>query len=113
MIVVSTNDVAGREIAETLGLVRGSTVRARHIGRDLLAVFRTIVGGEVDDYTKMLAEAREQALDRMTAEAQKLGADAVLAVRFSTTQTMQSAAEILVLWHGRAAEVTPTRIIRS
>ncbi len=95
MILCTTEVVAGRETVECLGLVRGNTVRARHVGRDLLASFRNIVGGEVDEYTKMLAEAREQALDRMSAEAVKLGADAVVTVRFSTAEIMQHAAEVV------------------
>ena len=83
------------EIAETLGLVRGNTIRARHIGKDILAVFRMIIGGEIGEYTKMLAESREQAIDRMVAEAEKLGADAVVCMRFSTSTVAQGAAELL------------------
>ncbi|MCA9754631.1 MAG: YbjQ family protein [Candidatus Eisenbacteria bacterium] len=96
MILVTTNDVAGREITEVLGLVRGSTIRARHIGRDILARMRGIVGGEVSEYTKLMGESREQALDRLVQEARELGADAVVGLRFTTSEVMDSAAEILV-----------------
>ena len=96
MIVSTCETVAGREIARTLGLVRGNTVRARHVGRDIVAVFRNLVGGEVSEYTKLMAEAREQALDRMVEEAQSLGADAIVGLRFSTSDVMKGAAEILV-----------------
>ena len=96
MIVVTSSRIAGRRIVETLGLVRGNTIRARHIGKDLQAVFRNIVGGEIDEYTKMIAEAREQSLDRMIVEAAQLGADAIVDVRFGTANMMQGAAELLV-----------------
>lgn len=96
MIVVTSSQIAGRRIVETLGLVRGNTIRARHIGKDLQAVFRNIVGGEIDEYTKMIAEAREQSLDRMIVEAAQLGADAIVDVRFGTANMMQGAAELLV-----------------
>jgi uncharacterized protein YbjQ (UPF0145 family) len=85
-----------REITRTLGLVRGNTIRARHLGKDILAALRNLVGGEIGEYTKMLAEAREQSLDRMIAEARKLGADGIVAVRFVTAPVMQGAAELLV-----------------
>ena len=95
MIVVSSSEIHGKRITRTLGLVRGNTIRARHIGHDILAVFRNIVGGEISDYTKMMAESREQALDRMVAEAQRLGANAIVDVRFTTSMIMQAASEIL------------------
>lgn len=95
MIVVTTNEVPGRPVARTLGLVRGSSIRTRHVGRDLVARLRNVVGGEVPEYTKMLAEAREQAVDRMLEEARALGADAVVAVRFQTAEIMTGAAEML------------------
>ncbi len=95
MIVVTTSDVADSEITETLGMVRGSSVRTRHVGRDIIAVFRNIAGGEIPEYTKMLAEAREQAVDRMVEEAQALDADAIVAVRFQTSMVMSGAAEML------------------
>ena len=95
MIMVSCDEVPGRRIIKTLGLVRGNTIRARHIGRDIMAMLRGVVGGEITDYTKMIAEAREQALDRMAAEAETLGANAIVAIRFGTAEMMTSAAEIL------------------
>ncbi len=95
MIVTPASSIAGHRVKQTLGLVRGNTIRARHLGRDILAVLKNLVGGEIEEYTKMMAESREQALDRMVAEAQQLGADAVLDVRFGTSYVMGSAAEIL------------------
>lgn len=95
MIVVTTPDVPGMRVTETLGLVRGNTIRARHLGRDVMAVLRNIAGGEVREYTKMLAEAREQAIDRMIEEAQAMGADAVVGLRFQTSMVMSGAAEML------------------
>jgi uncharacterized protein YbjQ (UPF0145 family) len=95
MILVTCDEVPGRRIIKTLGLVRGNTIRSRHLGRDIMALLRGIVGGEITDYTKMLAEAREQALDRMVAEAEALGANGIVAVRFGTSEVMSSAAEIL------------------
>ena len=95
MIVTTTQEVPGHEIAEILGLVRGNTVRARHLGRDILAGLRNVVGGEIVEYTEMLSKAREEALQRMIAQAERLGADAVVGVRFATSQTMAGAAEIL------------------
>jgi len=95
-VIVVTNDrIPGREVVESLGLVRGNTIRARHVGRDVLAGLRNLVGGEISDYTKLLGEAREQAIDRMLAEAEALGADAVIEVRFETSQVMGAAAELL------------------
>lgn len=95
MIVVTTPEVSGSNVTDVLGLVRGSSIRTRHLGRDVMAVFRNIAGGEVPEYTKMLAEAREQAIDRMVEEAQALGADAVVSVRFQTSMVMKGAAEML------------------
>ena len=95
MIVVTSQTIYGKRIVRTLGLVRGNTVRCRHLGKDILAVFRNMVGGEVEEYTKMLAESREQALDRMMQDAQRLGANAVVNVRFTTSSVMQGAAELL------------------
>ena len=95
MIVVTTPDVPGMRIVETLGLVRGNTIRTRHLGRDILAALRNLAGGEVREYTKMMAEAREQAIDRMVEEAETLGADAVVMVRFQTVEMMRGAAEML------------------
>ena len=95
MIVVSEHDIAGMRIVRTLGLVRGNTIRARHLGKDVMAVLRNMVGGEVSEYTKMMAEAREQALDRMVDEAVELGANAIIGTRFATSMLMQGAAELL------------------
>jgi len=95
MIVTTTHTVAGKRIVRTLGLVRGNTIRARHIGRDITAVLRNIVGGEISEYTKMMGEAREQALDRMVDEAKSLGANAVVGTRFMTSMLMAGAAELL------------------
>jgi len=95
MIVSTTNDVAGHRIKQNLGLVRGSSIRARHLGKDVLAVFRNIAGGEIKEYTKMLAEAREQAVDRMLEEAETLNANAVIGLRFQTSTVMSGAAEML------------------
>lgn len=93
--VVTTPEVPGRRIVRTLGLVRGNTIRARHLGKDILALLRNIVGGEVAEYTKLMAEAREQALDRLMDEARQLGANAVISLRFSTSVIMGGAAELL------------------
>ncbi len=95
MIVVTVIEVPGKRVVRTLGLVRGNTVRARHLGKDLLAMFRNVVGGEVHEYTKLLAESREHALDRMVEEAESLGANAVVGMRFATSEVAQNAAEIL------------------
>ena len=95
MIVVTSDTIPGKQIKETLGLVRGNTIRARHVGHDVMAKLRNLVGGEITDYTKMMAESREQSLDRMVEEARSLGANAVVGVRFSTSMIMERAAEIL------------------
>jgi len=97
MIVVTSEIITGKRIVKTLGLVRGNTVRARHIGRDILAGLRNIVGGEVHEYAKLVAESREQSLDRMVAEAEELGANAVIAARFTTSVLMGGAAELLAI----------------
>lgn len=95
MILCTTEEIEGKRIVRTIGLVRGNTIRARHVGRDIMAVLRTLVGGEISEYTKLLAEAREQALDRMEAEAARLGANAVVSLRFSTSVVLGGAAELL------------------
>ncbi len=95
MIIATIDTIVGKRIIRTLGLVRGNSIRGRHIGRDLIAHLRNAVGGEITEYTKMIAESREQALDRMAEEARELGANAVVGMRFSTTTTMAGAAEIL------------------
>jgi len=103
MIITTTFDIPGYEISETLGIVRGNTVRARHIGKDILATFKNIVGGEIKEYTKLLAESREQALDRMIERAQELNADAVIGVRLMTSSVMQAAAELFA--YGTAVKI--------
>ncbi|MBV6427223.1 MAG: hypothetical protein KIPDCIKN_01738 [Haliscomenobacter sp.] len=95
MLITNTDFIPGREIIEVIDIARGSTVRARHIGRDISAVFRGIIGGEIDEYTKLMANAREDAIDRMIADAERIGADAVINVRFASSQIMQGASEIL------------------
>ena len=95
MIVVTSSQLAGKRIPLTLGMVRGTTVRAHHVGNDIIAYLRNLVGGEVTEYTKMLAEAREQALDRMVQEAKEMGATAIVDARFSTSDIASGAAEIL------------------
>jgi len=95
MIIVTINEVPGKTIKKNLGLVRGNTIRARHLGRDISAALKNLVGGEITDYTKMMAESREQALDRMVEEAESLGANAIIGVKFTTSMIMQSASEIL------------------
>ncbi len=97
MILVTTETISGARITKTLGLVRGSSIRARHIGRDIMAGLRNIVGGEIHEYAKLIGESREQALDRMTAEAESLGANAVVCVRITTSVLMGGAAELLAV----------------
>jgi len=96
MIIVTSSSIPGKEIKKSFGIVRGNTVRARNIGKDIVAVFKNIVGGEIEEYTKLLAESREQSIDRMMEEAKALGANAIVDCRFSTSYIMQNAAEILV-----------------
>jgi uncharacterized protein YbjQ (UPF0145 family) len=100
MIVTTSAGVEGKKIASTVGLVRGSTIRARHLGRDIMAGLRGMVGGEITEYTKMMAEAREQALQRMIEDAQSKGANAVVSMRFGTSMVMQNAAEVLAYGTG-------------
>jgi uncharacterized protein YbjQ (UPF0145 family) len=95
MLLTTTDNIEGKKIVKTIGLVKGSTIRARHIGKDIMAGLRNVVGGEVKEYTKMMAESREQALDRMKEEAKSKGANAVIEMRFATSMVMQSASEIL------------------
>jgi uncharacterized protein YbjQ (UPF0145 family) len=96
MKVTTTNELAGMRIVKTLGLVKGSSIRARHVGMDLTAALKNITGGEITEYTKLMAESREQALDRMRETAAQLGANAVVGVRFVTSSVMQHASELLV-----------------
>ncbi len=95
MLITSTDFIPGKEIIEVIDIARGSTVRARNIGRDITAVFKSIAGGEITEYTRLMADAREQSIDRMIADAERLGADAIINVRFSTAMVMQSTSEIL------------------
>ena len=103
MIVVTSSNIAGKKISKTYGLVKGNTIRARNIGRDILAGLKNLVGGEIEEYTKLMAESRQQAIDRMVASAEELGANAVVDVRFATSYIMGMAAEILV--YGTAVRV--------
>lgn len=95
MLIVTSDEIPGKRIVKVLGMVRGNTIRARHIGRDIMASLRNIAGGEIVEYTKMIAESREQALDRMANEAQAMGANAIVALRFTTASMMENAAELL------------------
>lgn len=105
MIVVTAESIAGHRVVKSLGLVRGNTIRARHIGKDIMAGLRSIVGGEIHEYAKLIAESREQTLDRMVAEAESLGANAVVATRFTTSVMMGGAAELLAV--GTAVVIEP------
>ena len=96
MIISTAEPIAFRPAIRTLGLVQGNTVRARHLGRDIMAGLRTLVGGEIVEYTKLMAESREQAMDRMLDQARLLGANAVVSIRFTTSVVMGGAAELLV-----------------
>lgn len=104
MIITTTDSIPGKKITETLGLVRGNTIRARALGKDIAAIFRNMVGGEIDEYTKMVGESREQAIDRMVAQAESKGADAIVGVRFTTNSMMQGAAELLA--YGTAVRIS-------
>jgi uncharacterized protein YbjQ (UPF0145 family) len=105
MIVVTTDEVPGHRVAEVFGLVQGSSVRARHLGKDILAFFKNLTGGEIREYTKLLAESREQCLDRMREEATRYGANAIIVVRFSATDISEGASELLV--YGTAVRIEP------
>ncbi len=105
MIIVNTDFVHGHRVCEMLGMVRGSTIRAKHLGKDILAGLRMLVGGEIKEYTEMLIEARNESLRRMQAQAEGLGADAIINVRFVTSQVMAGAAELLS--YGTAVKLTP------
>ncbi len=104
MLITTQDNFEDYEITETLGLVRGNTIRARHVGKDIMAGLRTLVGGEITEYTKMLAESREQAIDRMIAEAKSKGADGIVCVRFTTSAVMQGSAELLA--YGTAVKLS-------
>jgi uncharacterized protein YbjQ (UPF0145 family) len=96
MIITTTDFVPGKEVSEILGVARGSTVRARHVGRDIMAGLKNIIGGEIEEYTELQAQSREQAIQRMTQDAHKMNADAVICIRMMTTMVSQGASEILV-----------------
>tara|TARA_B100001094_G_scaffold224205_1_gene218390 strand:- start:45 stop:371 length:327 start_codon:yes stop_codon:yes gene_type:complete len=100
MMVTTSESIHGKEIIKSIGLVRGNTIRARNIGRDIIAALRTLIGGEITEYTKLMAEAREQALDRMESEAVSLGANAIVGVRFSTSVVLGGSAELLAYGTG-------------
>lgn len=104
MIITTSNRVEGKSIVKIVGLVRGNTIRARHVGRDIRAGLKSLVGGEITDYTYMMTEAREQAVQRMVEDAEKKGANAVVGMRFSTSMIMQNAAEILAYGTGVVLE---------
>jgi uncharacterized protein YbjQ (UPF0145 family) len=97
MILATTENIAGRQISQVLGIVSGSTVRSRNVGRDIMAGFKNLVGGEISEYTKLLQQAREEAINRMKEDAEKLGADAIVNIRFNTANITQGASEILVV----------------
>jgi len=100
MIITTADRIEGKTISKTIGLVRGSTIRARHLGKDIMAGLRGIVGGEISEYTKMMAEAREEAIQRMVEDAEKQGANTIIGMRFTTSMVMQNAAEILAYGTG-------------
>ena len=95
MIVVSTETIPGKQISESIGIARGSTVRARHLGRDIFAGLKNLVGGEISEYTRLMTDAREEAYQRMVLDAQRMGAEGVVNVRFTTSMVMQGCSEIL------------------
>jgi uncharacterized protein YbjQ (UPF0145 family) len=103
MLVVSSDKIEEKVIVETLGMVRGNTIRAKHLGKDIVALFRNLVGGEIKEYTEMMSDAREQAVNRMVEEAKKMGADAIINVRFTTSMVMSGASEFLA--YGTAVKV--------
>ena len=105
VLLFTCDSTPGYRIVKVLGLVRGNTIRARHVGNDILAVFRTLVGGEITEYTKMMAESREQALDRLRAEAVERGGNAIITMRITTSTVMAGAAEILA--YGTAVVIEP------
>ena len=104
MIITTSSQIEGKTITRTIGLVKGSTIRARHLGKDIMAGFRGMVGGEITEYTKMMGEAREQAIQRMVEDAEKQGANAVVSMRFTTSMVMQNASEILAYGTGVVME---------
>ncbi len=107
MIISTTENLPGFDIIEVIEIARGSTVRARHIGRDISAIFKSVVGGEIQEYTRLMAEAREHAIDRMIADAERLDADAIVNVRFATATVLQGSSEILA--YGTAVKIRRKR----
>jgi len=103
MIITTSDQIEGKKIVQTIGLARGSAIRARNVGRDIMAALRNLVGGEVPEYTKLMAESREQAIQRMVEDAEKQGANAIVGVRFTTSMVMSGAAEMLA--YGTAVKV--------
>ncbi len=104
MIITTSEQIEGKRIVKTIGMVKGSTIRARHLGRDIMAGLRGVVGGEITEYTKMMAESREQAIQRMVEEAEKQGANAIIGMRFTTSMVMSNASEILAYGTGVVLE---------
>ena len=104
MIITTSEQVAGKKVVKTMGMVKGSTIRARHVGRDIMAGMRGIVGGEISEYTKMMAEAREESIRRMEEDAEKKGANAIVSMRFATSMVMSNAAEVLAYGTGVVLE---------
>lgn len=107
MMITTTDFIPGKRITEVLGVCRGNTIRARHVGKDILAGLKTLVGGEIQEYTKLIGEAREQAIDRMMEEGRAMGADAIISVRFGTSYIMGTASEILA--YGTGVKLTDDR----
>ena len=104
MIITTSDQIEGKRIIKTTGMVKGNTIRARHLGRDIMAGLRGVVGGEISEYTKMMAESREQAVQRMVEDAEKHGANAIVGMRFTTSMVMQNASEILAYGTGVVLE---------
>lgn len=104
MIITTAERIEGKTITRTIGLAKGSTIRARHVGRDIMAGLRGIVGGEITEYTRMMAESREQAIQRMVQDAERQGANAIVGLRFTTSMVMQNASEILAYGTGVVVE---------
>ncbi len=100
MIITTTEKIEGKAVKKTIGTVKGSTIRAKHIGKDIMATFRGLAGGEITEYTQMMAEAREEAIQRMVEDAERQGANAIISMRFSTSMIMQNAAEVLAYGTG-------------
>ncbi|MFC1911557.1 YbjQ family protein [Chloroflexota bacterium] len=103
MIITTSGQIEGKKITKTVGLVKGSTIRAKHLGKDIIASLRGLAGGEITEYTRMMAEAREQAIQRMVEDAEEKGANAIVSMRFTTSMVMQNAAEILAYGTGVVA----------